>query len=173
MRLSRLVARAAVLAAVAAPALPGIATTTTTTGVALRTVATVQTVAAGTAHTVAVPLRSHDRLVGVTWTSGVREVAVRWQLASGWTPWSALDNDASTPTANERAGARPGTEPAWRPDGALRADLRIAAGSTAADAVRIVVVGDLVHRVLAGVHPTRRSAEAATGKAALGHVYTR
>src|SRR3954462_8124715 len=103
MRLSRLVARAAVLAAVAAPALPGIATTTTTTGVALRTVATVQTVAAGTRSTLAVPLHSHDRLVGVTWASGVRDVAVRWQLPSGWTAWSGLDSDTTTPNATERA----------------------------------------------------------------------
>src|SRR5436190_7720174 len=103
MRLSPLLARAAVLAAVVAPALPGIATTTTTTGVALRTVATVETIAVGTTKTVAVPVRSHDRLVGVTWANGAPDVAIRWQLRSGWTSWTELESDAGTPNATERA----------------------------------------------------------------------
>src|SRR4051794_38662894 len=101
MHYPRLLARAAVLAAVVAPALPGIATTTTTTGVALRTVATVQALAAGTAKTVAVPVRSHDRLVGVTWANGTPDVAIRWQLRSGWTPWTELESDTGTPNATE------------------------------------------------------------------------
>ena len=173
MRLSRLLARAAVLAAVVAPALPGIATTTTTTGAALRTAATVQKLAVGTTKTVAVPVRSHDRLVGVTWAGGAPDVAIRWRLRSGWTPWTALENDTGTPNATERASARPGTEPAWRPDGALDAAVRIASGAKAAADVRVVVVGDVIHRALIGVHTAGRAAEAATGKAALGHVYTR
>ena len=45
--------------------------------------------------------------------------------------------------------------------------------SGAVSGLRLVVVGDAVHRALAGVHTSNPSAEAATGKAALGHVYSR
>src|SRR3954453_11124691 len=131
MRFPRLLARAVVLAAVAAPALPGIATTTTTTGVVVRTVASAHDVASGAAEAVGVSLRSTDRLVGVTWTSGQPRVAIRWKLRAGWAGWSPLESDPNTPNAAERAAARPGTEPAWRPDGALGAETRVAAGGRA------------------------------------------
>jgi YD repeat-containing protein len=173
MHVPRLLARAAVLAVVTAPALPGVATTTIAAGAGVRTVATVSTVLARTSSVVPVALEGRDRLVGVTWAAGDPAVALRWRLHSGWTRWSALEADDNVPNPQERAAARGGTEPAWLPDGAIAADVRVTGGAAAARDVRVVVVGDGLRRVLRGVHAGASSAEAATGRAALGHVYSR
>jgi SpoIID/LytB domain protein len=50
-------------------------------------------------------------LVGVTWASGVpaaAEVSVRWRGKQGWSDWTELDQENSTPEEG-----RPGTEPQW------------------------------------------------------------
>ena len=171
-RAPRLVARAVLLAAVAAPALPSIATTLTPSGAVTRTVATAGVVRS-IPTTFSVVLDKRDRLLGVTWASGNPRVDVRWHTASGWTSWSSLENDTNTPVAAERAAARAGTEPGWRPAGADRAAVRMVAAGEPALAARVVVIGDAVHRTLARVHTGGAAAEAATGTAALGHVYTR
>jgi hypothetical protein len=173
MRRDRLFARALVLALIAAPALPGLATTSVTTGVETRMVADVRAVAAGATAQLPVSLQRHDRLVGVTWASGTPQVSLRWLTARGWSTWSPLDSDTDSPNPAEGTHARAGTEPAWRPDGALRALVRVSAARSAVSDLRVVVVGDVMHRALAGVHLSGSSADAATGLAALGHVYTR
>ncbi len=50
-------------------------------------------------------------LVGVTWASGVpesAEVSVRWRGKQGWSEWTELHQENSTPEEG-----RPGTEPHW------------------------------------------------------------
>ncbi len=50
-------------------------------------------------------------LVGVTWASGVpeeAEVSVRWRGKQGWSDWTELHQENSTPEEG-----RPGTEPHW------------------------------------------------------------
>jgi hypothetical protein len=50
-------------------------------------------------------------LVGVTWASGVpltAKVSVRWRGEQGWSDWTSLDQENSTPEEG-----RPGTEPQW------------------------------------------------------------
>ncbi len=50
-------------------------------------------------------------LVGVTWASGVpaaAEVSVRWRGKQGWSDWTELHQENSTPEEG-----RPGTEPQW------------------------------------------------------------
>jgi len=50
-------------------------------------------------------------LVGVTWASGVpeeAEVSVRWRGKQGWSDWTELHQEVSTPEEG-----RPGTEPQW------------------------------------------------------------
>jgi len=173
VRFRRLAARALVLGVIAGPALPSIAMTSVATGVTTRTAAVVRTVAPGAPALATVAMRRHDRLVGVTWAAGAPQVAIRWLTSRGWSAWSAVDTDTNTPNPGERAQARPGTEPAWRPDGALRSQLRISAGRVATRDVHVVVVGDVMRRALTGVHASGATADAATGKAALGHVYTR
>ena len=69
----------------------------------------------------AIRLAPADRLVGVTWLAGPPlAVAVRWHLPGGFTGWESLDDDTLVPEPAERALARPGTEPSWRPAGADR-----------------------------------------------------
>ena len=75
-------------------------------------------------------------LVGVTWASGVpeaAEVSVRWRSKQGWSSWTELHQEHSTPDEG-----RPGTEPHWvewadavavritSPERAVPEDLRIA-----------------------------------------------
>jgi hypothetical protein len=50
-------------------------------------------------------------LVGVTWASGVplsAKISVRWRGKQGWSDWTSLDQENSTPEEG-----RPGTEPQW------------------------------------------------------------
>jgi hypothetical protein len=50
-------------------------------------------------------------LVGVTWASGVpeaAEVSIRWRGKQGWSDWTELHQENSTPEEG-----RPGTEPHW------------------------------------------------------------
>jgi uncharacterized protein with LGFP repeats len=171
-RAPRLVARAILLAAVAAPALPSLATTLTSTGTVIRTAATTALVQK-TPTVLDVGINRHDRLLGVTWAAGNPRVEVRWHAASGWSAWSALDNDTGTPTTTEAARARAGTEPAWLPSGVDHANVRMSAPGAPATGVRVVVVADTFHRTLTGLHAGATDAEASTGTAALGHVYTR
>ncbi|MFL6239631.1 MAG: N-acetylmuramoyl-L-alanine amidase [Actinomycetes bacterium] len=173
MRLRRIAARALVLGVLAAPALPSIAMTSATTGVAVRSVAAARTVASYAGLTLRAPLRGGDHLVGVSWSAGSPDVAIRWHESGGWTTWSALDADTDAPSPAERAHARPGTEPAYRPSGADAADVRVRAGRAPVTGLSVVIVGDVVRHALAGVHVAPGPAEAATGTAALGHVYSR
>ncbi len=172
MRVPRLAAGAIVLAALVGPTLPSIATTTAASGVATRTVAVLRTVTPGASVMVPVSLHRHDHLVGVTWAAGAPTVSIRWHIGTTWTAWSAVESDTNAPNAAERAQARPGTEPAWLPDGAVGATIRIGATRPVQD-VRVVAVGDVVHRILSGAGIGSSTADAATGTAALGHVYTR
>ena len=173
MRIRRLAARAVVLAALVGPALPGLATTSVATGVTTRTAAVVRTVSTDARMQLNVALQRHDRLVGVTWMGGAPQVAIRWLTGAGWGTWAALDSDIDTPNQAEQAHARAGTEPAWRPDGAMAAAVRVVGGHSLVSDLRVVVVGDAMHRALVGVHAAGASADAATGTAALGHVYSR
>ena len=161
MRLPR---RAAVLLAalLLGPALPSLAVSSTP----VVTPSVVSSpVVAGAAS---VRLRAADELVGVTWRSGTAQVRVRWLTPQGWTAWEVPEDDSGVPSAAERAGTRPGTEPVWRPRGATLVDVRVA--GTARD-VRLVRVGD-------GTARTRRTfgtaaASAANGTPLLGRVHTR
>ena len=105
-------------------------------------------------------------LVGVTWTAGAPQVEARWHTPAGWTAWEVADEDSARPEPAERASARPGTEPLWRPRGADLVQVRVS--GPVRDA-RLVTVGDGV---------VRRSgwgsaAHASSGRAFLRDVRTR
>ncbi|MGI8537949.1 MAG: N-acetylmuramoyl-L-alanine amidase [Mycobacteriales bacterium] len=89
------------------------------------------------------PLLDSDRLVGVTWAAGAPQVRVRWLTAAGWTGWEVPDDDSDVPEPAERAAARGGTEPLWRPPGASLVDVRV---DGAAQDLQLVRVGDGVAR---------------------------
>ncbi len=86
-----------------------------------------------------VALGDTDRLVGVTWSTGTAQVRARWLTPTGWTDWEVPEDDSDVPEPAERARARRGTEPLWRPPGATVVDLRVAG---AAQDLELVRVGD-------------------------------
>jgi hypothetical protein len=155
--------RAAVVVAAAllGPALPSLATTAAVPVVVPDVRSTALSLGATTAR-----VSSSDQLVGVTWTAGSAQVRVRWRTAAGWTPWEVPEDDSDVPEAAERAGARPGTEPVWRPRGATAVDVRV---SGSARGLRLVRVGDGKAKTSFGTAP----AAAAEGRHELGPVRTR
>ncbi len=80
-----------------------------------------------------------DRLIGVTWATGAPQVHVRWLTAAGWSGWEIPEDDSAVPEPAERATARSGTEPLWRPPGASLVELRV---DGAAGDLQLVRVGD-------------------------------
>ncbi len=140
-----------VLATLAVSVAPNLTAGATTVGTS--------TVRAAALATDAVSTLTDERLVGVTWTAGHPSVKVRWHAGSGWTTWRTAEDD----TADSPVGT-PGTEPLWRPPGADRVQTQ----------VRGAVRGLRLVRVLDGA--TRRVgavAQAETGRAVLGRVYSR
>ncbi len=98
----------------------------------------VQSAALGVGATTA-PVTDSDRLIGVTWTAGAPSVRVRWLTASGWTGWEVAEDDSAVPEPAERATARNGTAPVWRPPGATLVEVGV--DGVASD-LRLVRVGD-------------------------------
>ena len=78
-----------------------------------------------------------DALVGVTWAAGAAQVRVRWLIASGWTEWEVPEIDSAVPEAAERATARGGTEPLWRPAGATLVDIGVEGDASDLQLVRV------------------------------------
>jgi len=78
-----------------------------------------------------------DGLIGVTWATGAPQVRVRWLTASGWTEWEVPEIDSAVPEAAERATARGGTEPVWRPPGATLVDVRVEGDASDLQLVRV------------------------------------
>jgi hypothetical protein len=162
VRLSR---RAAVVlaAALLGPALPSLAVTTSATVVApaIRTV----DIAAGTLVS---SVTDADQLVGVTWEAGSPRVAVRWLTPTGWTGWETSEDDSDVPVAQERDGARAGTEPVWRPTGATRVETRV---TGSARGLQLVTIGDGDARAVRSLGTP--AAHAADASRLLGRVHTR
>ena len=82
-----------------------------------------------------------EQLVGVTWDRGqpAPAVQVRWRTPSGWTPWETPEDTTDVVDGPERATARPGTEPLWRPTGADAVAVRV---DRAVAGLRLDRVGD-------------------------------
>ena len=108
--------------------------------------------------TVTAPVDDRDRLVGVTWDAGRPYVQVRFRTPAGWTAWETPEDDSDVPVAEERAHARPGTEPVWRPADALQVQVRTAGRATGLQLVR---VGDGAVRTALSLGLPAASADAA------------
>ncbi len=161
MRLSR---RAVVVltAALLGPALPSLATSSS--GVVTPLVRSTALAAGATTA----QLAEGDQLVGITWASGTAQVRVRWLTPQGWTAWEVPEDDSDVPVAQERASARAGTEPVWRPTGATAVDVRVA--GTARDLQLVRVADGQAQRQL-GLGGS--DAHAADGRGLLGNARTR
>jgi hypothetical protein len=129
--------------------------------------AAVSTLPLGVGETVTA-VADGTQLVGVTWTAGDPQVEVRWQTAQGWTPWEQAEPDDAVDDA-DRASTRPGTEPVWRPRGALAVGVRVAGQVQGAE---LVSVGDGEQRS-GGVSFGLPEADAAVVHGDLGVVRTR
>lgn len=162
MRLSR---RAAVVlaAALLGPALPSLAVSSSTAVVA-PSVTTIDI--PGGSLTAAIS--DTDQLVGVTWTAGSPRVDVRWRTPSGWTDWETPEDDSDVPVAEERARARPGTEPVWRPAAATAVEARV---TGSARGLQLVKIGDGAARTVRSVGTP--AAHAADSSRFLARVHTR
>ena len=147
----------------------------------LRTLAALAVEPARTVRTLRGELAGADRIVGVTWQRDSPRrnptVRFRWHTGSGWTSWRTAGSDSAAPNRRERATARPGTEPLWRPTGADRVEVRVRSGASPVTDVRLLGVGDAipspVQQVIEALRPELPTAEATTGIAHLGSVYTR
>jgi hypothetical protein len=85
------------------------------------------------------PVAEDDRLIGVTWSTGTAQVRARWLTPTGWTDWEVPEDDSDVPEPAERAGARGGTEPLWRPPGATLVEVVV---DGAAQDLQLVRVSD-------------------------------
>ncbi len=129
MRLRRSAVLLAVALGLTATALPGLGTELVPVSQVLRS-----SLRAGVS---ALDLAPGTQLLGVTWSSGTPEIAVRWHGRAGWSPWQAAEADGG-PDADsaEGRGARAGTEPLWVPAGADRPEVRSSVAGTELVVVR-------------------------------------
>jgi len=164
VRRTRLLLAAAVTAALIAPVVPGLAAESL-----------VAPVLAHHRLTVGVPLVAElapgDRLVGVTWQRGHATVEVRWETALGWSPWETQESEpGATDVPDGDRGVRPGTEPAWRPRGVDRVEVRVTRGDPVHP--QLVVVGERRTRRWVAAAPAYAAATT-TGEERLGPVVSR
>ncbi|MCW2613419.1 MAG: repeat protein, partial [Frankiales bacterium] len=141
--------------ALLAPALPSVAA-------APVTVVTPLVQAAQLAAGATTAALTDEQLVGVTWAAGRPQVRVRWRTAAGWTSFEAPEVDT------ESGEAQHGTEPLWRPRGALAVDVRV---DGAAQGLRLVRVSDGTARTRLDWGTAK--ADAADARALLGGVRSR
>lgn len=108
-----------------------------------------------------------DRLVGVTWPRGVARVAIRWRTPAGWTPWADQETEPGA-GGDADSGARPGTDPLWRPAGADAVGVRV--DGEGVDPQLVIVRERTARRWVVG---TPAAAASTTGQERLGDVVSR